>query len=142
MLVLDVNVVLAAHRGDHPHYGAVRPWLEKVLAGDEGFAVPLMVATSFLRLATNRRVFRIPTPLSDAFAFLDALMAQPGHLGLEPGPHHLRLVRDLCETYDATGDLIPDAVIAALAVEHAAAVATLDRDFARFTSVRQVRPGT
>ncbi len=141
LLVLDVNVVLAAHRQDHPSHGSVRPWFDAVVAGDDDFAVPDGVWASFLRLATNRRIFVVPTPLADAFLFLDATIAQPRHLRLGPGPRHPALVRRLCEEAEATGDLVPDAVLGAIAVEHGATVATLDRDFARFPSVAHVRPG-
>lgn len=141
MFLLDANVVLAIHRGDHPHHASAREWLVRTLAGDEPFGVPTLVWASFLRLATNRRVFPVPTPRGDAFAFLDATVAQPLHLRIEPGPRHLRLLREVCEEGDATGDLIPDAVIAAVAAEHHARVVTLDRDFARFPSIEHLRPG-
>lgn len=144
MLVLDVNVVLAAQRADHPSNPFVRPWFERLveggLADHEGFAVPSTVWASFLRITTNRRIFPIPTPLDDAFAFVEATAAQPRCSPAEPGSRHLRLVRRLCEEAAATGDLVPDAIIGAIALEHGATVATLDRDFARFESVRHLRP--
>ncbi len=140
MLLIDVNVVLAAHRGDHPAHAALRRWFDEVIAGAEPFSVPTVVWASFLRLATNRRVFEVPTPLGEAFAFLEAVCAQPHHLLLGPGPRHLALVRRLCEEADASGDLVPDAVIAAIALEHGCDVATLDRDFARFSSIDHVVP--
>lgn len=142
MLVLDVNVVLAAQRGDHTHHQLVRPWMDAVVAGSDDFGVPRTVWASFLRLTTSRRIFAIPTPLTEAFAFVDAVLAQPRHLAVEPGPRHLALVRRLCEEADAVGDLVPDAVIGAIAIEHGAAVATLDRDFARFASIEVIRPGS
>jgi toxin-antitoxin system PIN domain toxin len=136
MLLLDVNVLLAVHRGDHPHHPAVRPWFDGLLAEDEAFTVPTVVWHSFLRLATNRRIFPVPTPRADAFAFIDATCAQPGYLLTRPGPRHLRLLGRLCTEAEAVGDLVPDAVIGALAVEHGCEVVTMDRDFARFGSVR------
>ncbi|MGH3823290.1 MAG: type II toxin-antitoxin system VapC family toxin [Pseudonocardiaceae bacterium] len=139
MFLLDVNVLLAAHRGDHPHHGTVRPWFDQLLAGDDPFTVPILVWASFLRLATNRRIFEVPSPRVDAFAFIDATCAQPHHLLTGPGPRHLTLLRELCDEADASGDLVPDAVLAAVAAEHDCEVATLDRDFARFTSVRHIR---
>jgi toxin-antitoxin system PIN domain toxin len=142
MLLLDVNVVLAIQRADHPQHRAIRPWFEQLLTTDEPFSVPTVVWTSFLRLTTNRRIFEVPTPLYDAFDFLDAVCAQPRHLLLAPGVRHLELVRRMCLEADAVGDLVPDAVIAAVALEHSCTVATLDRDFARFSSVRHLRPGT
>lgn len=141
MLVLDVSVLLAAHRADHPQYDPVRRWLDSLLAARTDFGVPSFVWASFLRLATHRRVFVVPTPLGDALDFVDAMTAQPGHVATEPRARHLALVRQICVAAEASGDLVPDAVLAAVAVEHGAAVATLDRDFARFESVRRVRPG-
>lgn len=140
MYLLDVNVVLAAHRDDHPHHPLTRPWFDALLAGDDQFTVPMTVWASFLRLATNRRIFPVPTPLADAFEFLEATCAQPHHLHTHPGERHLTLLRKCCEEADAVGDLVPDAVIAAIALEHGCEVVTLDRDFARFTSIRHHRP--
>lgn len=139
MFLLDVNVVLAAHRGDHPHHCTIRRWFDQLLAGDDSFTVPILVWASFLRLATNRRIFEVPSPRTEAFAFIHATCAQPNHLLTGPGPRHLALLRELCDEADASGDLMPDAVIAALAAEHDCEVATMDRDFARFSSVRHVR---
>ena len=140
MLLLDVNVLLAAHRADHPNHRTVRPWFDRLLASDDSFTVPDSVWAAFLRLATNRRIFEVPSPRTEAFAFIDAVIAQPNHVAIRPGPRHLALLRRLCDEGDASGDLIPDAVLAAMAVEHHCDVATLDRDFARFSSVRVVRP--
>jgi uncharacterized protein len=142
VFLLDANVVLGAHREDHPHHASVRGWFDQMLAGDERFAVPMLVWASFLRLATNRRIFEVPTPRTDAFEFIDATRAQPLHLPIAPGPRHLTLLRSLCEEADALGDLVPDAVIAAVAAEHNCEIVTLDRDFARFESVRHRRPAT
>lgn len=140
MFLLDVNVILAAHRADHPDHQSVRPWFDRLLAGDDPFTVPDLVWASFLRLATNRRIFDVPSPRVDAFAFIEATIAQPNFLPMNPGPRHLTLLRELCDEADASGDLVPTAVIAAVAAEHHCDVVTLDRDFARFTSVRHLRP--
>lgn len=133
--LLDVNVLLAAHRDDHTAHHVVTPWFDHLLADDLPFAVPTLVWGSFLRLATHRRIFATPTTLGEAFAFIDALTAQPHHLRLEPGPRHLSLLHDLCDEAGASGDLVPDAVLGSLAREHGCVVATMDRDFARFPGV-------
>jgi toxin-antitoxin system PIN domain toxin len=140
MLLLDVNVVLAAYRADHPDHDRVRSWFEAAISGGDGFSVPVGVWASFLRLVTNRRVFPTPTPLDEAFAFIEAVHAHPRHLALGPGPRHLLLLRQVCEEYEATGDLVPDAALAAVAVEHGCVVASLDRDLTRFRSVPHVNP--
>ena len=140
MLVLDVNVILAAHRADHSHHELARRWFGAMVATSETFSVPNAAWASFLRLATNRRAFPVPTPRDEAFAFVDAVRAHPSHRSLEPGPMHLDLLRRLCDEADAHGDLVPDAVIAAIALEHGCAVASLDRDYARFSSIEHVLP--
>lgn len=118
----------------------MRAWLDDLLAGDDDFGVPATVWGSFLRLATNRRIFEVPTPIADAFEFINAVVAQPRYQNIGPGPRHLALLRRLCQDAEAVGDLVPDSVLGALVVEHGAMVVTLDRDFARFEGVRHLRP--
>ncbi len=141
MFLLDVNIVVAAHRDDHPHHEVVRGWLDEALAGPDDLGVPATVWASFLRLSTNRRVFAVPTPMADAFAFVDAFVAHPRHVAAEPGPRHLGILRRLCEEGEVMGDLVPDAVLGAIAIEQGASLVTLDRDFARFEEVAHLRPG-
>lgn len=140
MKILDVNVILAAHRADHPQFAPANALVDRLAEGDEPFSVPDAVAGAFLRLATNRRVFPVPASLDDAFAFLRALRAQPGHVLLAPGARHLDLLERVCREAQATGDLLPDAQLAALATEHAAEIVSFDRDFARFEGLRWTRP--
>jgi len=141
MKLLDVNVVLPAHRADHPDHVAARDWLDALLARREQFGVPWIVWSSFLRLSTHPRVFSIPTPVEEAVEFIQAMRTQPGHISVEPGDSHLDCLRQVCQGGEATADLLPDAVLAALAVEHGGEVVTFDRDFARFPNLRWVRPG-
>lgn len=108
--------------------------------GGGAFSVPDLVAGSFLRLATNRRIFTVPTPLPDAFAYVRALRAQAGHVTLAPGSRHLELLERVCTESDAPGDLVPDAQLAALALEHGCELVSFDRGFARFASIRWSRP--
>jgi len=136
MLLLDVNILLATHRTDHPHHVPVRGWFDDLLKGDDAFAVPTLIWGSFLRLATNRRIFSVPTPLTEAFAFVNTVSSQPHHVLLTAGSRHLALIERVCVEAGAVGDLVPDAVVGAVALEHDCEVVTLDRDFARFPSVR------
>lgn len=140
MKLLDVNVVLAAHRADHPDHGAARPWLDGLLASGDQFGVPWTVWWSYLRLSSHPRIFSVPTPLSDALGYISALRTQPGHVPAEPGESHLDCLRAVCTEGEAAADLMPDAVLAALAFEHGAEVVSFDRDFARFPRLRWSRP--
>lgn len=141
MIILDVNVVLALHREDHPHHPDVKAWFAQLEADDVRFGVPAPVWASFVRISTSRRVFAVPTPLSDAFTFVHAVRAQPGHVAVVAGARHLELFERLCHLAEAAGDLAADAYVAAFAVEQGCELASLDRDFARFPGLRWRRPG-
>ncbi len=141
MRVLDVNVVIAAHGQSHAHHDLVRPWFDRMLTEDAAFSIPQIVWVGFIRIVTSRRAMAAPTPLEDAFAFLHAVTGQPGHVELGPEARHLAIFERLCTEYDATGDLVPDAYLAALAIEHGCTLVSLDRDFARFEDLRWERPG-
>lgn len=141
MILLDVNVVLATHRVDHPHHDAVRPWFDSLAAGEETFAVPDAVWAAFVRVSTNRRIFEVPTPVEEAFSFLRAVRSHPNHVAIVPGEAHLALFERLCSDFDASGDLAADAYLAAIAMEQGCRLASLDRDFARFEGLAWARPG-
>lgn len=140
MLLPDVTVLLYALRSDTDHHQSAAGWLREVHAGDEPIALCPPVLSGLLRLATHRRVFRTPTPRPAVWAFVEAMASSPLHRFVAAGPRHTELVRSLCEEGDATGNLISDAVIAAVAVEHGSRVISTDGDFARFPSVRWHRP--
>ncbi len=139
-MILDVNVVLAAHRGDHQAFSEVRPWFDRLTTGEDRFGVPDPVWASFVRISTSRRIFEVPTPLEDSFAFMWSVRAQPNHVGVVPGSRHLAIFEQLCRDGDATGDLVPDAYLAAIAIELGSELVSLDRDFARFPVLRWRRP--
>lgn len=141
MILLDVNVVLAAYRADHTHHGLVRPWFDELTASDESFTVPDVVWVGFVRLATSRRVWEVPSTLGEAFGFVRSVQEQPGYIGREAPDPRARLFEEMCISADASGDLVPDAYLASLAVEHDCELVSLDRDFARFASLRWRRPG-
>jgi toxin-antitoxin system PIN domain toxin len=140
--LLDVNVLLAAHRDDHPDFELARAWLDHTVAERTPFAVVDLVAGSFLRIATNRRIFAIPTPVDQAFAYLKSLRAQPAHAMLAPGPRHVAFLEQLCASGEASGDLVADAQLAAIALEHACELVSFDRDFARFSELKWGRPSS
>ncbi len=140
MILIDVNVLLALHRLDHPHHEVVQPWFEDARADTERFAVPDSVWASFLRIATNRRIFDTPTPLTEAFAFVRAVRAQPNYLRVETGASHVDIFEETCIAADATGTLVADAYLAAIAIEQGAVLVSLDRDFARFDRLRWKLP--
>ncbi|SDU74058.1 toxin-antitoxin system PIN domain toxin [Jiangella alkaliphila] len=136
MLMPDVNILVYAHRGELPQHPPHREWLQGLLDGMESYAVSDAVLNGFLRLVTNRRVFRTPTPLDDALRFADAVRHRPQAIVVAPGPRHWPIFEQLCRDAGATGRDVPDAHLAAVAIEHGCEFVTADKGFARFKGLR------
>lgn len=115
-------------------------WLTARVRAREPFGMTELVLSSAMRVLTHARVFNPPEPVETAFAFLDALRAQPNCVAISPGPRHWEIFRDLCVQSGARGNLVPDAYLAALAIEHGCELITTDRDFARFPGLRWRHP--
>lgn len=140
MIVLDVNVLLAAFRADHAHHSVARPWLEATLEAGTGILVPDFAWVGFVRLVTNTHIFEVPSTPAEAFEFVDALCASPSYAGIQGLSDGLSMFRDTVLDSDAWGNLIPDAYLASIARAHAVPVASFDRDFRRFDGLEIVVP--
>ena len=129
----DLNVLLAASRSDHPQHGIALRWLRAAIAECEtGGSIEIlpMVAAGFLRLATNPKVFSIPTPIRAATDFVDSLLAIPGVAMPELGREWPTL-RRLSREGDLSANDIPDAWIAAAVQTLGSHLVTFDRGFSR-----------
>ena len=136
----DVNLLIAASRSDHTHHKTAYAWLNETITACEvgaSLKVMPMVAASFLRLVTNSRIFIHPTPIEDAMAFLDALLAIPGiELPVQGG--EWPILRQLCVAKKLTANDIPDAWLAASVIQHSEHLVTFDADFTRLLRPAQV----
>ena len=129
----DVNVLVAASRSDHPHHKPALRWLEDAVAdaaAGRGLLLLPPVVASFLRLVTHPKIFVAPTPIADAVAFVDALLALPGVRMPEIGAEWPRL-RDLCVAKKLAANDVPDAWLAAAVRELGDHLVTFDADFRR-----------
>ncbi len=140
MILCDVNVLVIAHRADQDDHDTVRDWLEQEVNSDRPFALADVAVSGFLRIVTNRRIYHHPTTLETAVAFVDGLVEQPTCVAVAAGARHWTSLRGLLHDADARGNLVPDAHLAAIAIEHGATVATRDRGFARFPGLRWIDP--
>ncbi len=140
MIAPDVNVLVYAFRRDAEEHEQYRDWLETALAGEEVFGVAELVLSGFVRIVTHPRVFAKPNALQEALGFAHFIMAQTNVIRLRPGEGHWSLFADLCQHANAKGNLVPDAYLAALAMEAGATWITTDRDFARFPGLRWRHP--
>ena len=141
MLLCDVNVLVHAHRADLPQHANCLRWLESVIEGDDAYGVSDIVLSGFIRVVTHPKVFVKPSPLTDALAFAAQLREQPNAVLVAPGARHWDIFQRLCIASAVRGNLVPDAYLAALAIESGCEWVTADRDFARFDGLRIRAPG-
>lgn len=135
MLLPDVNVVLAAFRPDHVHNVPARAFLDAARAGDEPIGVSVSVLTAVVRLATNPRVFARPDTTDAVLTYLDVLLDEPAQT-ISEGERHWQRFSTLCSDLQLRGNLVPDAHLAALALEQGAELVTFDRGFGRYPRLR------
>lgn len=140
MLLADVNVFVYARRRESPRHDEHREWLEDALSADEPFGVSELVLASFLRIVTNHRIFERPTPPSAALDFCAAVLDAPATIPVRPGARHWAIFDRLVRSVDARANTVPDAFLAALAIEQGATWVTTDAGFARFPGLRWQRP--
>jgi toxin-antitoxin system PIN domain toxin len=140
VILVDANVLLYAYNASDPRHAQARTWLEGAVAGPTPIRLAWVTVLAFVRIGTNPRVFAQPMSLAEATATVSRWLAQP-NLGLvEPTGRHWEILERLLVVGQARGDLVTDAHLAALALEHGAAVCTTDRDFARFPGLRVIDP--
>jgi hypothetical protein len=140
MLLPDVNILVNAHRKDAVDHGRYRDWLAGLIAGDEAYGMSDLVLSAFLRIVTHPRIYPDPTPLEEALAFVDDVRTPFHRVTVAPGVRHWDIFVGLCQSVGARGGLVPDAYLAALAIESGSEWITNDGDFARFPGLRWRRP--
>ncbi|WP_022888870.1 TA system VapC family ribonuclease toxin [Agromyces italicus] len=140
MIVVDVNVLLAAFRQDHAQHELARPWLEQMLSGGDEVVVPDAVWIGFVRIATNQAIFEVPATAAEAFEFVTSVTGSAGYRVMPGLVDGLALFARVCLESQAVGNLIPDAYIASVARAYACPVASFDRDFRRFDDLEIVVP--
>jgi toxin-antitoxin system PIN domain toxin len=125
---------------DSPLHGKAKSWLESALSGTETVGLPWTVLLAFLRLTTRSGVFTKPLPVRAAIDVVEAWLAEPAVVSVEPTPQHIRVLRDLLIATGTAGNLTSDAHVAALAIEHGAELCSCDIDFQRFPRLRWRNP--
>lgn len=140
MILIDVNVLVYAHRPDSENHGAYRNWLEKALDSGRPCGLSDMALTAMMRIVTNPRIFPDATPIEVALGFADQLREHPTCVMVSPGQRHWEIFTRLCKQAKAKGNLVSDAYFAALAIESGAEWVTTDRDYSRFPGLRWRHP--
>lgn len=141
MKLVDANVLLYAVNVDTPHHERSRRWLDEALSGADTVAFAWVALLAFVRLATKVALFPRPLTVGKAMDRVDAWITAAPAVVVEPTVRHASVVRDLLAPLGAGGNLVNDAHLAALAVEHQCTVVSYDNDFSRFAGVSWRPPG-
>jgi toxin-antitoxin system PIN domain toxin len=140
MILPDVNVLVYAHREDSHNHRAYHEWLEAAINSDQAYGVADIVLSGFLRVVTHPRVFNPPSTIEQALAFVQNVRNQPNCVIIRPGPRHWTIFEELCRAANVKGNLVPDAYLAALAIESGSEWITTDRDYSRFPGLSWRHP--
>jgi hypothetical protein len=140
VILVDVNVLIYAHVGTFSQHRAARDWLDGQLSGIAGVGLPWPSLLGFLRLVTNPRVFPRPESMADAWRQVSEWLASEHAWIPQPTERHADVVGRLLALPGVHGNLVTDAHLAALAIEHGLTLCSTDGDFARFPSLNWLNP--
>jgi toxin-antitoxin system PIN domain toxin len=141
-VLVDANILLYAVDEASPFHQRARPWLENALNGPRRVGLPWQSLTAFLRIVTNPRALEDPLAPAEAWSVVDAWLGAPTVWTPVPGRGHRSILGALVRDLDLRANLIPDAVLAALCLEHGLAMVSADSDFARFPELTWHNPLT
>lgn len=140
MIVLDANLLIYAYDEGSDHHAAARRWLERVLGAADPVRLPWSSIHAFLRIMTQPSLFERAFTMQRAAAIAGQWLAQPHVTVIEPGARYWSIFRELLPKAQIGGNLVMDAHLAALTLEHAGTLYTTDKDFLRFEDLRVVNP--
>jgi uncharacterized protein len=140
VILPDSNLLLYAFDAGAKRHVEARAWLEDVLNGREQLGMAWVVLLAFIRISTNPTALRKALSLEEATGIVSDLLERPTVILIHPAERHWMLFRQLLIAAQAKGDLVTDAHLAALAIEHGAVLYSTDRDFARFPGLRWQNP--
>lgn len=140
MTIVDANLFLYAYNADAPQHSAAARWLGELLKSGETIALPWVTLWAFVRISTNSRIWAHPLSVEQVFSIMEEWIAQPGVVVLQPGPRHAEILKQLATEHRVAGPLVTDAVLAALALENGALLASSDQGFRRFSELRWTNP--
>jgi uncharacterized protein len=142
MTLIDVNVLVYAHRPDSQNHLKYRYWLEELMNSGERCGFSEIALCGMVRIITHPRIYSHPTPIDIALGYAKRLRDHDASILVSPGERHWEIFSRLCEAAGARGNLVTDAYFAALAIESGAEWITADRDYSRFPGLRWRHPLT
>lgn len=140
MKVVDLNVLIYATDSGTKHHAAANAWLDQAMNATETVGLPTAVTVGFVRITTNPRIMRQPLQPGAAVDIVRSWLARTNVTVPQPTPRHYDLLQELLEATGVGGNLVGDAHLAALAIEHGAQLCSFDTDFRRFPGLVLIEP--
>lgn len=140
MILVDANLLIYAHVGQLSLHERARQWLDSSLNGRSPVGLPWPSILAFMRITTNPRIFEWPKTAADAWKQVKDWLACPTAWIPLPSDQHAEIFGELVNAGNITANLVPDAHLAALAIEHGLELCSTDADFAKFTGLRWQNP--
>jgi toxin-antitoxin system PIN domain toxin len=140
LILVDANILLYAEDSLHPRNQQAREWWDGRLSQTETVCLCWTVLSAFIRIATNPRVFEHPLSLEQALARVQSWLDQPCTRVVRPTERHWTVFQQMLTDGQAIANLVTDAHLAALAIEHGCELASTDSDFARFPKLKWSNP--
>lgn len=140
MMLVDANILVYAYYKESERHEAARTWLEGQLVGAARVGLPWPSLLAFVRLVTNPRLFTEPASITTAWAQVESWLSAKSAWIPTPGEHHQTILGKLLAVPGLRANDVPDAHLAALAVEHGLTLATSDFGFARFPDLSWTDP--
>ncbi len=140
MKLLDANLLIYAYDASSPFHSRAREWFEETLSGLDPVWLPWSSIHAFLRITTSSRILGNPFAVEEAVSIVGEWLERPTVSILEPGARYWPILSRLLPAAQARANLVMDAHLAALAMEHGATVLTTDRDFTRFDGLKWSNP--
>jgi uncharacterized protein len=141
MRAVDTNILVYAHRREALEHKAAVKLLTQLTTGAEPWVLPWPCIYEFLRVVTHPKVFHPPSPAGLAWDAVESLLSSPSLVYISEGDRHASILKELLAESPATGNLMHDAHIAALLIEHGVdEILTADEDFRRFRKLKVTNP--
>ena len=140
MILVDVNILLYAEDSQSEFHEQARVWWDARLSGDAPVCLCWPVLSAFIRIATNRRVYRHPLSLDEAIRRVQSWLDQPCVRIVQPTQRHWDIFCEMLKAGKAAANLAADAHLAAIAVENGCRLFSTDADFARFPKLAWRNP--
>jgi toxin-antitoxin system PIN domain toxin len=139
-MLIDAGILLYAVDRTSPFHDLANRWLTEQFNGPRRVGLPWASLVAFIRISTHPRAAATPLQPDDAVRFIREWLEADVAWVPTPGPRHATVLTELIGKHQLRGNLVSDAHLAALAIEHGLRICSADTDFARFTEVTWINP--